>query len=409
MKFIKDQKPANRAHVVRLRILTLNVWDTPNAKDRKARMRAIGQTLAALDVDVIALQEVWFQSDRKSLSALLSQAGMYSIHSFPDDGFFSSGLVVFSRWSVIQAGFTPFHPNGDPKKLTEADYYGRKGLGFVRLDTPVGPVDLYNLHTIAQYHPDEKDVYRGQRAAQIYQVLRTIEMKSGSNPVFVTGDLNASPSQFGYKLLTSSGSFQDAFGDLYPFANSATYSSENPYIQQSPGRQDVAERLDYIFYRSGQAVQITPLQGEMLCFPNLERCEPVCPPALSDHFGILVSFEVIRRKNSAKDTQAPTGLHWDIKNLERLSHDLADGAAYAMERRRRSVLEIRASLLILALLTSIGKITRFSRRVRLFNWIAGSLVAFLLVNLASLSEVTSNELPVYNQIMDEIHQYHGGR
>jgi hypothetical protein len=51
---------------MRLRIATLNTWGLPAplSDQPEARMRELAARLATLDLDVVALQEVWTRSAR---------------------------------------------------------------------------------------------------------------------------------------------------------------------------------------------------------------------------------------------------------------------------------------------------------------------------------------------------------
>ena len=134
---------------MRLRVLTLNCWGVPVwARERAARMRAIGRALAEMDLDVVGLQEVFFGKDRQVIARAAAAGGLVHTHYF-SSGVMGSGLFTLSRYPIAETGFTRFRLNGRPQELIRGDYYAGKGIGRVRLTTPAGPVDVYNAHLVA--------------------------------------------------------------------------------------------------------------------------------------------------------------------------------------------------------------------------------------------------------------------
>ena len=79
---------------MRMRVATLNVWALPDplAPDVGARMRAIGERLASLELDVAAFQEVWTVDARHRLVAAGEQAGL--VHAWHAKPSFGGGLLV---------------------------------------------------------------------------------------------------------------------------------------------------------------------------------------------------------------------------------------------------------------------------------------------------------------------------
>ncbi len=132
-----------------LRVLSFNTWGVPFfSRDRAARIRAIGRAIAAMDVDVIGLQEVFSAGDRKLLVEAAGRGGLVHSHYF-QSGLMGSGLLTLSRYPIVDRSFLRFRLNGRPQDLVRVDYYAGKGVGRVRVLTPEGPVDVYNAHLIA--------------------------------------------------------------------------------------------------------------------------------------------------------------------------------------------------------------------------------------------------------------------
>lgn len=95
-----------------LKVLTLNCWGLPQpypigSKDRNFRMRAIADDLKTKGkYDVVALEEIWSESDFKIIQELVVESLPYSFYFH--SGFLGSGVCVFSKgifpiflWGVV--------------------------------------------------------------------------------------------------------------------------------------------------------------------------------------------------------------------------------------------------------------------------------------------------------------------
>jgi hypothetical protein len=113
--------------VVRIRVATLNVWGLPEplAKHVPERMRAIGEQLGGLAVDVVAFQEVWLAESQAILSAAGRRAGLGHAWSL-GSGIGGSGLLVLSRLPIRDAHFEPYWIRAVPEHLRHIDFLGGK-------------------------------------------------------------------------------------------------------------------------------------------------------------------------------------------------------------------------------------------------------------------------------------------
>ena len=85
---------------MKLRVLTFNTWGVPFfSRDRAARMRAIGRALAGMDVDVVGLQEVFYEKDRRLIARAAAEGGLLYSHYF-QSGLMGSGLLTLSRYPI---------------------------------------------------------------------------------------------------------------------------------------------------------------------------------------------------------------------------------------------------------------------------------------------------------------------
>ncbi len=94
---------------MRLRVASLNAWALPDplGESVSERMRAIGFELPRVAPDVIAFQEVWTASARRSLARSGRDAGLS--HAWcADDALGAGGLLLLSRWPLENARLQRF-------------------------------------------------------------------------------------------------------------------------------------------------------------------------------------------------------------------------------------------------------------------------------------------------------------
>jgi endonuclease/exonuclease/phosphatase family metal-dependent hydrolase len=269
------------------RVLALNIWGIPIAPDRDFRMRSISDEIASMELDFIGIEEGWLAEDRAYIIEGAHKGGLLYSSYFPS-GVAGSGLLLISRYPIIESGFFRYSLSGEPQKINQGDYYGGKGVGFVRTNTPIGYVDLYVTHAIAQYASDQLDEYQAHRASAMYECARYINSQSDVNPILLLGDLNVRPDQREYKIIRSLGILRDCYHEIHPTEMGATISPENPY---KPKEQP--KRIDYVLTRSGKNVDVKVVNADVVM--KLIRSENGTSEdkAYSDHFGVFVELEMI--------------------------------------------------------------------------------------------------------------------
>ncbi len=262
-----------------IRALTLNVWGLPAAPHRGARIALVAEALASAAYDVVAVQEAWLPADRHTLMLGAADGSLPHAAAYPARAP-GTGLLILSRWPIREARFTPYLLNGDP--LTW-DYYAPKGLAFARLAAPFGPLDVYTTHTIAQHsNIPGIDYYHPHRVAQMVQTAWLLNERSAGVPALALGDFNVMPGTLGHRALLTLSGAGEAFADLHPADPGFTYSADNPYKLRTYTR-----RLDYVFYRSGPLLDLTPTAAEI----TFRHTPPGSPaPAYSDHYGVAAEF-----------------------------------------------------------------------------------------------------------------------
>jgi len=240
----------------RLRLVTLNLWGTEPPLDR--RLALAGRQLAALDPDVIALQEVKPHGDATTAHALAAARGDHVLY-LPAlrwaDGAFGpgtvggeEGLAIVSRWPMLarRALRLPYARPTEARILLSA-----------QLATPAGPIWVHTTHL--HYRLDDG----AARAAQVLAIddaIRACGRGNDDPPQLLCGDLNATADSDEVRFLrglhTLAGRrthFQDAWlrrhdepGRGAGPAEGVTWSSDNQLTR--PLRSlDLDRRIDYVF------------------------------------------------------------------------------------------------------------------------------------------------------------------
>jgi len=269
---------------LRLRVATLNVWGLPwdLARHTLPRMRAIREGLAALDADLVALQEVWSAEARQVLLEGAERAGWgWRWHNRADLG--GSGLLVLSRLPIAEARFDPYRLRGRPERLRHGDYWGGKGFALLGIETPGGPVAVVDTHLHAQYGADAADEYLGERAGQVVELAAGLSGVAA--PLVAAGDFNLREDQPLYRVLTGLAGLRDAAAERD--ARQPTVLGSNPYRSERPRGN---ARIDYLFVRDGALRGIRVRSVERIFDESLRLGGE--PAAASDHAGLLAELEI---------------------------------------------------------------------------------------------------------------------
>ncbi|WIA29868.1 hypothetical protein OEZ86_012337 [Tetradesmus obliquus] len=137
-----------------LSVLTLNIWGLwLVSKKRQERVKHLCHYLRTCTEDVVLLQEVWVDADAQALIRAGREAGLAHATHFRS-GVFGSGLVTLSRHAISRHCFWRYAAGGFATNISCGDYYAGKGVGWVRLATPLGEVDVFNSHLHANYCHD---------------------------------------------------------------------------------------------------------------------------------------------------------------------------------------------------------------------------------------------------------------
>ncbi len=305
-----------------LKVLTLNIWGITYSREQNLRVRALCAALEDREEDILCFQEVWQAQDRDLIVRQARNCGYIYAAYFAAKGV-GSGLLVLSIFPIVETHFKQFALRGRADRIYYGDYIAGKGIGLACIKTPAGIIDVYNTHTIAQYHPDKDDIFRAHRRTQHYEISQFINQHTESNPVMLMGDFNMRPDQPNHQLITTLCTVTDCYQTLYPDDPGITLASDNPFHSNDPDL-----RLDYVFVRDGTTQTIRPREAEIILkyVPYTGR-----QLAYSDHYGVAVTLEMIESPTKPENATENNVQSGDVYNA--LSETLEAGVQDAIIRQ----------------------------------------------------------------------------
>jgi len=224
----------------RLRVMTWNLWWRFGPWE--ARLPAIKATLAAVDADVIALQEVWDDGERNQAAELAEALGFEHVYASRVnlDGV-KVGNAVLSRWPIELHETLPLPAPPEAEELRvclRADING-----------PRGPFQFFSTHLNWRF--DHSHV----RQEQVRAIARFVDGSPDREyPPIVCGDFNAPPDSYEIWMLTGRTTIPVAkliFHDAWEAAtektgsfDGMTWSNANPFAAEG---MEPNRRIDYVF------------------------------------------------------------------------------------------------------------------------------------------------------------------
>ncbi|KAJ0403082.1 hypothetical protein P43SY_009149 [Pythium insidiosum] len=300
----------------RLRVLSLNAWGLPVAPHCTERAVEIANAIDD-SFDIVVLQEIWHRRERNIIIWGAQKAGFEYYHYFQAaTGFpipfgadsFGTGLLVLSKYPIVSSMYYSFSLSGRPYALHEADYIANKGAGHLRVQTPVGEIDLYVTHLIANYNhlgkPGPGDRYLPHRVAQAYELVRLISNTARNDLVLVCGDFNSPSDCTVLRLPRHLLQIRDAFTDKNNHDGLTFATEDNKF---SHGEHPM--RMDYILYKVAQPSSSEPgwqLQSSDV-FKKFFVDERGVEHPISDHFGVVAEFVFGKRAELLKPCQQALG------------------------------------------------------------------------------------------------------
>ncbi|CAG8725362.1 20921_t:CDS:2 [Dentiscutata erythropus] len=409
-----------------LSVLTLNCWGLKHvSKKRNRRIEAIADSLARSDYEIVCLQEVWV-------------------------GVLGGGLVILSRYPIVEFNFHKYRLNGRPIKLTHGDWYVGKGLTSAVVDHPVsGLIEVFNTHIHACYDHKKNDDYLTHRVAQAWEAanLMKISASRGRN-VIALGDYNSEQDSLAYKLITQHGQMTDAWQsqnsntpmsvsttsinqeivlpgfDANAAINQKGVTCDSPVntwskcfaLKHATNNRDVGIRIDYVFYRKTSRFWCS---NSRVVFT--ERI-PELGYSYSDHFGVEATFTLVGRD---KNSVIPLSI-WEQGPYETL-HELDTRTMKTMIEifnrdlsKSQNTSRIQIILFYFCLFLVLGLIAieiLFSiRQISTYLWIE-VIINVIIVPIAIYGVIVglvgfifgNSEQNVLKQLIEEIKTYNEGK
>jgi endonuclease/exonuclease/phosphatase family metal-dependent hydrolase len=331
-----------------LALASYNVWNLPLiTPDRGARIDEIARRLAAEDVDIVALQELWVPEDAGLVADVLGAAGLVHSHYFGPNDDNGSGLFVASRYPIDDVRFDAFRVGTTPYIPWHVDWLSRKGVGIVRLQTPLGLVDVANTHLHASYAIGDYAFVQLSQALQINDVLGGLARPEETPPLLLVGDLNVVPSSLPHRALVALGGLE-------------------------PARPDFV--LDHVLARSGSGKRLRVEEVRFL-FEEVVRLPNGRESKLSDHPCVLARYALSACSDCAS-TSAATPASWSDVSGALAAHLRDERSATQRSMRVSQILGVTLLLAGVYLLRRLRNIPR--RRLAMLGRLAS---AFCLVTL----------------------------
>lgn len=263
------------------RVATFNIWNRQGPWQQ--RLPLIRDGLAALDADVVGLQEVLAFGKLPSQADEIAAGLGWNVHHAPAweiGGGLTFGNAILSPHRLLDPQCLP---------LPTPPGLDTRSVVFARVDAPHGPIPVFVTHLTVQFHLCH--VRRDQVVALADHVARLAPI--GEPPPVVMGDFNAVPDSDEIRFLrglTSLAGRSVYFADCWAVAATGpghTYDRRNPYALRS---HEPSSRIDYIFVRGPDA----QLRGEPIA-ARLALDQPTAGVWPSDHFAVVADIHAAVR------------------------------------------------------------------------------------------------------------------
>ncbi len=196
---LKNPPPQNPRGIT-LRVVTFNIANAHGfTTNQRERVTAIADLLLALDVDIVGLQEVFIEEDRKFLINYLADTPL-KYHSEYPAGFLGNGLVILSKYPIVESYFHRFKTNNSWWKVWEGDWWAGKGIGLARIQINEKTyIDYYNVHAQAYRGNQASDDVRLEQFKEASLFLNRSSLPN--SPAFFVGDYNTEQGKPDYVYL----------------------------------------------------------------------------------------------------------------------------------------------------------------------------------------------------------------
>lgn len=263
----------------KISILSLNCFGAPQSRNIAHRFKLLKDNLKKLQPNIILLQEVITDAQRKVLIESLSRHG-YKYFYKTGARFRNGGLLTFSNLPTVDEGFRSYKIRASPFPLSITDRFLKKGFQVFSVRLFNKTVKVINTHVLTNYGGLDIEDYCVMQ--QIYQLLKYIKTIPKDMQVILGGDLNIREDTFLYEFLINTVGFYDPLEDAasitYDFNNSEVTSISKFFMREST-------KIDYTLFRGFKESDIS--QRIVFSEPFDHKGTVMF---LSDHFGVLTTI-----------------------------------------------------------------------------------------------------------------------
>ncbi|MFH0944517.1 MAG: endonuclease/exonuclease/phosphatase family protein [Planctomycetota bacterium] len=253
--FFEGDAPPEPADM-EIRVATLRVRQ--RSADRAGRLARLVSGLRAIDADIVALQDVLsFPDFTDELDWLQRQLHFQtrfepSGHSF---GAARLGFAVASRFPILDSSALTVGDLGHPLTIAQR----------VRLDTPLGPLDLINVRLL------EPSCGAGSWSDQVDQLLRFAEEGVTHLTPILMGHFGQPPDSPSIARLTGALGGPAPMLDVWRAARGYEAGpTQGLNLPRDFSSQERAERVDYIFLdRESASSDCLPASVDRFCLDEL--------------------------------------------------------------------------------------------------------------------------------------------
>jgi endonuclease/exonuclease/phosphatase family metal-dependent hydrolase len=264
-------------------VVTLNVWNLKN--DVALRMKVAAAGLAALQPDVVALQEVAEPRGGPNQVDVLARAleSELAFDEVANWGDVRVGNAILTRLPILRRSSVALPSAGDDP---------RRAM-YVELQTPSGSLPFFNCHlSWEMWHAP-------RREAQVVALDEFVRAHPGELPPIVCGDFNTPPESAAIYFMTGRMGlagrgtyYRDAWARRHPHEDGYTWSDKNPHAVRWIERN---RRLDYVFVGQITAGGWGAILDArvVLDLPGIDTIYA------SDHFGVYAEIGVATKVEEA--------------------------------------------------------------------------------------------------------------
>lgn len=261
-----------------LKVVTINIWNRAGPWDRRLELLRAG--IAALDPDVVGLQEVMSDGTRSLADDIAEGLGYVSAFGAAKamGGGIDFGNAVLSRWPIV---------SHETEAIPVPEQVEDRSLLLAEIDAPFGRLPFVVTHLSWKFH--DGWIREQQVLALARAVGRRFPTRGPHLPLVLVGDFNTRPEATEIRFLTGLHALE---GESFYVADCFELAGEGPGItfdaRNNPYAAPTHEpprRIDYVFVRGPDARgRGTPLAARVVLDELVDGVAP------SDHYGVYAEI-----------------------------------------------------------------------------------------------------------------------